>query len=76
MIHVLWNEAFSVAIVQQTIVREGVAGEGIDCGIAYDDSQLVLSRLQLRGQIDRVWRVPYYACSLAIDVDLSCFPHR
>jgi hypothetical protein len=46
MFHVLWNEAFSVPIVQQTIVREGAPCQGIDRRIAHDDAQLVLPRRQ------------------------------
>lgn len=37
MIHTLGYKAFSISVVQQAIVRKGLAGQGIDGGIANDD---------------------------------------
>ena len=46
MIHALWNEAFSVAIVQQTIVGKALSSKGVYRSVAHDDAQFILSGFQ------------------------------
>src|SRR5258705_6525829 len=75
LVHVLRLESFSVTKIEQTIIRETVAGHVVHRSVGDLDSDLIRTRFEEGADIQRVRRTPNCTRAFVIYIYDCCLTH-